>query len=183
MAAMGRSLIRSWAVIERTAGGRMHLRLQGWPDESRLLMEGGQGFVPTHAMQQVQDRLQAAVWRGGQRYFDLIGAKADARQALRVTCDKLHNAAFAGAADSRDVLNAIEAARAAGVWKEGPIRGWDASCDARIFACEYPGMPVITSGPGLLRYAHSDHEQINIRDVAKASEFLAHFVLRQTGTL
>jgi acetylornithine deacetylase/succinyl-diaminopimelate desuccinylase-like protein len=101
---------------------------------------------------------------------------------LRVTFEKLHNAAFAGAADSADMRNAIAAAKAAGIYKEGPVRGWDVSCDARIFACEYPDLPVITTGPGLLRYAHSDQEQIDMREVARTCEFLAYYMLRQTGT-
>lgn len=183
MAAIGRALIRSRAAIERAIGAAMRLRLNNWPDESRILMEGGQGFLPTHSMADVQERLRAAAVRGGQHYFDLAGMKADAGRILQVTFEKLHNAAFAGDPDSPDMLNAVEAAKKAGTWKNGPIRGWDVSCDARIFACEYPGLPVITTGPGLIRHAHSDQEQIDMRDVARASEFLAYFILKQTGTV
>lgn len=183
MATIGRALIRSRAAIERAIGGAMRLRLSGWPDESRILMEGGQGFLPTHSMSDVQERLRAAAMRGGQYYLDLVGAKVDAKHVLQVTFEKLHNAAFDGDPNSTDMLNAIEAARRAGTWKEGPIRGWDVSCDARIFACEYPGLPVITTGPGLIRHAHSDQEQIDMRHVARTSEFLAYFILKQTGAL
>ncbi len=183
MATMGRALIRSRKALERAAGGSMSLRLHGWPDQSRILMEGGQGFLPTHAMQDVQDRIRAAVGRGARCYLDLVGAKVDVDRALQVTFDKLHNAAYAGDPNSPDMLNAIEAAKAVGMWKDGPVRGWDVSCDARIFACEYPGLPVICTGPGLLRHAHSDQEQVDMKEVARASEFLAYYVLKQTGTL
>jgi acetylornithine deacetylase/succinyl-diaminopimelate desuccinylase-like protein len=182
MATMGRALLRSRAAIESAAGGRMSLQLEHWPDASKLLMEGGQGFLPTHAMADVQDRIQTAAWRGLEGYLRSMGSPADAKQALRVTYEKLHNAAFAGKADSPDMTHAIEAAKLAGLWKDGPVRGWDVSCDARIFACEYPDLPVITTGPGMLRYAHSDQEQIDMRDVVKACEFLAYFILKQTGT-
>lgn len=182
MAAMGRSLVRSRAAIERAANCRMKLRLHAWPDPSRILLEGGQGFLPTHPMDEVQNRMRAAVRRGVQYYLDLVGARADADRAGQITFEKLHNAAFAGDPNSQDMLNAIEAAKAAGTWKGGPIRGWDVSCDARIFACEYPGLPVICTGPGLLRHAHSDQEQIDMKDVARTSEFLAYYVLKQTGT-
>ncbi|MEP0841544.1 MAG: hypothetical protein HRF43_02390 [Phycisphaerae bacterium] len=182
MAALGRALLRSRRAIEAAAGAGMRLALCGWPDDSRLLMEGGQGFLPTHAMEDVQDRIRAAARRGLEYYLRLIGGPADAAAGLRVTFEKLHNAAFAGPADSPDMLNAIAAARQAGVYQEGPVRGWDVSCDARIFACEYPGLPVITTGPGLLRYAHSDQEQIDMRAVAGASEFIFHYILRQTGS-
>ena len=30
------------------------------------------------------------------------------------------------------------------------MRGWEVSCDARLFAGEYPGCPVITFGAGQL---------------------------------
>ena len=57
------------------------------------------------------------------------------------------------------------------------------SCDARIFACEYPGMDVITTGIGSLAVAHSDDEQIDAKAMTRCAEFLAHFILKQTGTV
>jgi acetylornithine deacetylase/succinyl-diaminopimelate desuccinylase-like protein len=78
---------------------------------------------------------------------------------------------------------AAEAAKLARTWTDGPVRGWDSSCDARIFACQYPGLPVLTCGPGLLAHAHGDQEQIDIDDMVKSAEFLAYFILKQTGTL
>ena len=182
MATMCRALLRSRDALTAAAGARMSLSLVSWRHTSKLLMEGGQGFLPTHRMEDVQARLRQAAERGLQTYLLQIGSSACPRQALRVSYDKLHNAAFAGAADSPDMQNAIEAAKLAGIYKDGPVRGGDVSCDARIFACEYPGLPVITTGPGMLRYAHSDSEQIDMRDVVKACEFIAYFILKQTGT-
>lgn len=183
MAAMGRALLRSRKALETAAGSRMSLSLVGWRNSSKLLMEGGQGFLPTHAMEDVQTRVREAAQRGLEVYLRSMGLPAKGGQTLSVSFDKLHNAAFAGPADSPDMRNAIEAARQAGTYKDGPVRGWDVSCDARIFACEYPGLPVITTGPGLLRHAHSDNEQVDMREVAKACEFVACYVLKQTGTL
>jgi acetylornithine deacetylase/succinyl-diaminopimelate desuccinylase-like protein len=182
MAAMVRALVRSRTALERAAGSPLGLNLEGWPDAQRLHMEGGQGFLPTHSLDEVERRLREAVWRGVRYYFGLIGCKADATKVVRVRYDKLRNAAFAREPNSPDVLNAVKAAKAAGLWNSAPIRGWDASCDARIFACEYPTMPVITAGAGALEYAHSDRERIDISDVARVAEFLTHFILRQTGT-
>lgn len=182
MAALGRALMRSRRAIESAAEGQMALALCGWADSSALVMEGGQGFLPTHEMADVQARMRAAAQRGLEFYLRGAGLAVDTPGVLRMTYEKLHNAAFAGRADSPDMRNAIEAARSAGLWREGPIRGWDVSCDARIFACAYPDLPVITTGPGLLRYAHSDQEQIDMRDVARSCAFLAQFALKQTGT-
>jgi acetylornithine deacetylase/succinyl-diaminopimelate desuccinylase-like protein len=43
-------------------------------------------------------------------------------------------------------------------------------------------MPVLTFGPGQLVHAHSDQEQITIKEILAAAEFLAIFLLLQTGT-
>jgi acetylornithine deacetylase/succinyl-diaminopimelate desuccinylase-like protein len=44
-------------------------------------------------------------------------------------------------------------------------------------------LPVLTFGPGRLVHAHSDSEQIAIDEIREAVEFLAVFLLRQTGTV
>jgi acetylornithine deacetylase/succinyl-diaminopimelate desuccinylase-like protein len=81
------------------------------------------------------------------------------------------------------VRNAVEAARVCGMWRDEPILGWTVSCDARLFASEYPGLPVLTFGPGRLIHAHSDQEQIEVDEIRAAVEFLAVFLLLQTGTI
>ena len=187
MMTLVRALIRSRARLARAAGGDVCFRQHGWAEPQRLLLEGGQGFLPTHEMDEVQTRLREAVQRGADEYFRLMGLDIRAADHFVVTFDKLHNAAFAGAPDSPDMLNGIACAKAAGIWDEQDyaegIRGWDVSCDARIFACQYPDMPVITTGPGLLRHAHSEQEQINIPEMIGSARFLAYYILKQTGTI
>ena len=58
-----------------------------------------------------------------------------------------------------------------------------AASDARLFATEYPDMDVLTFGPGQLAFAHSDQEQIDLKEIRAAAEFLALFILQQTGTV
>ncbi len=181
LAALVRALVRSRSAIERVAKGAMTLSLVGWPDVSRLVLEGGQGFVPTHTLEEVERRVREAVARGLRRYFDLAPITIDPTEAVQVSFDKLHNAAFARPVASSDMENAVAAARIAGTSTDAPT-GWDASCDARIFACEYPELPVITTGAGSLQDAHSDREQIDVNEVVRMAEFLARFVLLQTGT-
>ncbi len=181
MAAMVRSLVASRGAIERRTGSAMQLGLVNWADASHLVMEGGQGFVPTHEMPEVMERLRRAVWRGAERYLSMARAGGSPDSLFRVTFEKLHNAAFAGDADSSAVRSAIAAAQDAGLWKDEPILGWDVSCDARIFAKEYPDLPVITMGPGKLIHAHADDEQIDLDELARFAEMLAHFIFRQTG--
>ncbi len=182
-AALIRALVLSRAALERVTGGAMMVRLAGWPEDDRLSMEGGQGFLPTHAMSEVQERLTQAARQGLGEYLYLIGRPVGDAAPLHISFDKLHNAAFAGPRDSlamRDALAAAHAARLT-VPDASHIRGWDVSCDARIFACEYPDLTVLTMGPGHLRYAHADDEQLNLPELVQFVEFLARFILLRCG--
>jgi len=64
-----------------------------------------------------------------------------------------------------------------------PVRGWEVSCDARLFAGEYPGMPVLTFGAGQLEHAHSERERIALSALFESIVFVALFALRETGTI
>jgi len=98
-----------------------------------------------------------------------------------VTCetrfDKLHNDAFARSVDGPAMNAVLAAARDAGVYDGSPIRGWDVSCDARIFAREFPDAEVITFGPGELAQAHSNDEHGDIKDVLAVAETLVRLAL------
>ena len=181
MAHLVRSLVLSKAKLSALAGP-VRLELDGDSGGS-LILEGGQGFVPTHSMEEVMTRMRLAAQRGAEHYLRRCGRSESGAQFVSVAYEKLHNAAFDGDPDSPAMRNAIAAAKKSGIWRNEPVAGWTVSCDARLFATEYPGMSVLTFGPGELAFAHSDQEQIALRDVAKAAEFLALFLLRQTGTI
>lgn len=181
MAHMVRSLVLSRAKL--STDGAMRLELAGNSGDATVILEGGQGFVPTHNINEVMERMRGAAVRGSESYLRQCNHAGSGTQAVTVSYEKLHNAAFDGDPDSLTMCNAIAAAKTSGIWQNEPVAGWTVSCDARLFATEYPGMPVLTFGPGELAFAHSDQEQIALRDVTKAAEFLALFVLRQTGTI
>ncbi len=196
MAHLVRSLVASKAKLEASAGGRVSFELgdphpanrqspiaNGQPPIPSLILEGGQGFVPTHNINEVMDRLDRAAQRGAENYLRRIGRPERGEEVVTVAYEKLHNVAFDGDPDSPSVRNAIAAAKACGIWKEEPVLGWTVSCDARLFATEYPGMQVLTFGPGQLAFAHSDQEQITLEEIRAAAEFLALFLLKQTGTI
>ncbi|HTL18291.1 MAG TPA: M20/M25/M40 family metallo-hydrolase [Patescibacteria group bacterium] len=178
-----RSLISSRSRLQK-AGGKMTLQVSGMSEtENELVLEGGQGFVPTHTIEEVMDRLRRATERGAETYLRLQGRTEHGKDVVTVTYEKLHNVAFDGDAASPSMLNAIEAARVCGFWDEQPVLGWTVSCDARLFATEHPGMPVLTFGPGQLVHAHSDHEQINLDEIRAAAEFIAVHLLLETGSI
>jgi acetylornithine deacetylase/succinyl-diaminopimelate desuccinylase-like protein len=196
MAHLVRSLVASKTKLEAVAGSPVRFEL-GDPHRANrqspiangkcpipfLTLEGGQGFVPTHGINEVMDRLRRAAQRGAENYLRRIGRPEHGEEMVTVAYEKLHNVAFDGDPDSPSVRNAIAAAKACGIWKEEPVLGWAVSCDARLFATEHPGMQVLTFGPGQLAVAHSDQEQITLDEIRAAVEFLAVFLLKQTGTV
>lgn len=183
MAHLVRSLVQSRGKIEACAGAPLQLQLTGHATGTPLVLEGGQGFVPTHGIDEVMSRMRAAAQRGAESCLRRLGRPERGEDVVRVTYEKLHNVAFDGDPGSPSMRHAIRAAQEVGIWKDEPILGWTVSCDARLFATEYPGMPVLTFGPGALALAHSDREWISLTEARAAVEFLAVFLLKQTGTI
>ncbi|HWQ91562.1 MAG TPA: M20/M25/M40 family metallo-hydrolase [Clostridia bacterium] len=182
MAHLVRSLVRSRGRLESIGGGKVRIQLEGASVPASLVLEGGQGFVPTHTIREVMDRLRRAAERGAENYLRRVGSRVEGRKVITVTYEKLHNVAFDGDAASPSMKNALTAAKMSRLPAQEPVLGWTVSCDARLFATEYPDMPVLTFGPGLLAHAHSDREQVELEDIRAAAEFLAQFILLQTGT-
>ena len=160
------------------ADPEVEFRFPGGELPDTLLLEGGQGFLPTHTLEEIEDRIETAVRRACRCY-----ASGSTLPSVRVGFDKLHNDAFDGDPDSPAVIDALLAAESVGIEVHRPVVGWTASCDARLFARQHPDLTVITCGPGALRYAHSDREQIPLREVARSAAMLALFLLVRSGAV
>ena len=141
-----------------------------------LVLEGGQGFLPTHSLDEVTKRMRRAMAAGAGAYCRKRGVSFGPHLAT-MTFDKLHNDAFARDPASPAVRAFVEAVRAAGIEVPEPLRGWDVSCDARIFAREYPESAIITFGAGALEHAHSAQEQVKVDDIVAAAKAVARFAL------
>jgi acetylornithine deacetylase/succinyl-diaminopimelate desuccinylase-like protein len=182
--------ITKWACLARevfnyktTNGLSLEMELENTDQSAELILEGGQGFLPTHPIGEIEERMRNAFTRGVRKYLQMTGREEDSL-LCRVSYEKLHNNAYYCSPDSSTFKNARESAIRAGIIDSGePVTGWDVSCDARLFAGEYPGMPVITSGPGDLRFAHADNEQIALPDLFNSICFTALFLLRETGSI
>ncbi len=173
LAALVRALVRSKPALSRIMGSEVTIGLaEAAPGP--LGLEGGQGFVPTHSMEEVTARLRSAAARGLAGYLAHSGRPNAA--SIQVSYDKLHNAAFDGDPDSPAMRRALAAAARCGR-PQPEVVGWTVSCDARLFALEYPGMPVLTVGPGLVEHAHSDQEQVRLEDVVWAASWIATYLL------
>ncbi len=179
MATMVRALLGSKRRLEELAHSPVALELSGRRGDGALVLEGGQGFVPTHSMDEVTARMRAAAERGAEGYLRRIGRSGRGADVVTVSYDKLHNAAFDGDPDSPPMRRAIAASKRCGLWRDEPINGWTVSCDARLFAVEYPRMPVLTVGPGHVAHAHSDQEQLSVEELTAATELLAVYLLSE----
>jgi acetylornithine deacetylase/succinyl-diaminopimelate desuccinylase-like protein len=159
------------------------MELSGYNSVNELTLEGGQGFLPTHSIENVKERMARACRKGIEHYLSLKSASPNTIDC-RVSYDKLHNDAFAGDPDSPTMIRAWKSGIEAGIIDEQTEkRGWDVSSDARLFAKEYPEMPVITSGVGALTSAHSDNEHVYLPDLFKSIVFATLFLLRETGSI
>jgi acetylornithine deacetylase len=163
--------------------GKWGIRLLNCDDLLPLLLEGGQGFVPTHSMEQIKSRLSVAVQRAYRRYARYTWKRMPYFRDTtpRLSFSKLHNEAYETDPDSQAVSEALIAAEAAGIGVHRPALGWEVSSDARIFAHLQPGLAVFTTGPGKLALAHSDQEQITIPELSASTLMLTLFLLRFGG--
>jgi len=151
-----------------------------WPDdETGFTLEGGQGFLPDRPLSDLQARMTRAFEQGVTRACE---AYAIPREELdgRITFDKLHNAAFCSANDAPGGQRLGEAIARLNGTGMPELKGWKASCDARIFARQCPD--VTTFGPGALEVAHSPDEVIDLQDILDMAAFLVHAVMQPSGS-
>jgi acetylornithine deacetylase/succinyl-diaminopimelate desuccinylase-like protein len=176
-------IVREIVELRRTTEAALQLGFPSLDPGAELVFEGAQGFLPTHSMDEIKTRTKAAFLRGLGRYLADEGGPQQAI-ACDVTFDKLHNEAYACDPNAESVRRALQTAVEAGLMNpDEPLRGWEVSCDARLFAAEYPDLPVITFGAGNLEHAHSDRERLRLTDLFRAVCFASLFVLRETGTI
>ena len=162
--------------MAETPGNLITIHLVDRDHRNCLILEGGQGFLPTHSLDEVCRRMREAVSVGIQAYAKLVGFQPEAI-VHQTTFDKLHNDAFARPATGRAMTALLNAARSTGIYHGEPVRGWDASCDARIFARQFPDAQIITFGPGALAQAHADTEHILVADLISAAETMTRMAL------
>ena len=174
------ALTKAACIIDalKRADPSCHIELGGHEAGTTLVLEGGQSFIPTHPLPVVKERIWAAAGAVLARY-----GVSDADVRRLVTMNKLHNSAFCSDPESPLFLNARDFADSVGLPQNATPQGWGASCDARLFAEQYPQLPIITMGAGDLNNAHSDTESIGIEDVARNSALLALLLLQRSGAV
>ena len=130
-----------------------------------LILEGGQGFLPDHTIEDVKEKIALAVESALHDFRSMHGL-SNTHLHLALSFDKLHNRAYCSKrANGTEKL--VDALYQLTEIDARPLQGWQASCDARIFAKKFK--EVITFGAGRLQDAHQDDEQIHLPDIAAAA--------------
>lgn len=159
------------------AGGQVELA-EECDREGILVMEGGQGLVPTHRMSDVQKRLADAAAKGAGEYCRR-NQIAHQQDLIKVSYDKLHNEAYASDVDC-PAMQALQAVYQA-MGRDWPKpMGWDVSCDARVYARR--GHDVVTWGAGQLSRVHRPDEVIDLNELAEGISLSAAFAFTLGGS-
>lgn len=139
-------------------------RLVGAQVEDEVILEGGQGFTPAHAMADVQARLIAAAKRGMAAYSRIRGIEVD-EDMMQLSFDRLHNDAYADSPDCAPMEALQKAFAAMGKQWPTPV-AWTTSCDARLY--HQAGHATAIWGAGKLDAAHSEREYVDLGEVQEA---------------
>lgn len=135
-----------------------------WPGSipERCSVRGNFGFLPSMSLADVRKLLEITV----------AGVSSSAESTI--SCDGIRNEAYKG--DPRSALadSLREATEAAGVPQKAP-RGWNVSCDARLYH-HLTGRPTVVFGAGSLSEAHSSHETLSVREWERGMHALVLFL-------
>ena len=136
-------------------------------DVRTVVLEGGQGFTPSHPMRDIESRLVRAARRGAREYCQLRQVPFE-EGMVEMSFDRLHNDAYADSPDCVPMQAFRAAFDALGErWPE-PI-AWETSCDARIY--HHHGHPVAIFGG---RQARSLSQRPGVRRHSRRAEGAGH---------
>ncbi len=138
-----------------------------WPATvaARSVVEGGIGFLPDTAIDDIKQELVERIEREGSGWL---------RSHYDLQFHGLHNEAFETKRQAPVVRRFQAALENTGL--DAAASGWPASCDARLLA-KVGGMDTIVFGPGDLALAHSNRERICVAEMEIAAHALVRFII------
>lgn len=129
------------------------------------VLEGGVGFLPNKPIHEVMADLKGWIEERGSPWL---------REHFAISHQRLHNDAYAEDINDPFVQATAAALRASGLDDE--LKGWIASCDARLFH-HVAGIPSVTFGAGSMTYAHSSEEQITSDEILKGASAIINLLM------
>jgi len=141
-----------------------------WPSmaPAHAVLEGMLGFLPNRNRREVMEELRQAIEGGAD---DWLREHFTIEFLYRHDCHVLD-------VDHPLATGLQACVRAAGA--PGEIAAMTASCDAWFYH-NLLGVPAVVFGPGELRFAHSDEEQVRLDEVAIAAAALVGFIQHWCG--
>lgn len=136
-----------------------------WPATapSRAVVEGVLGLLPNKTRYQVMEEMRQAILAEGDEWL---------REHFALEFMYRHDSHVL--ATGHPLVTGLQACcRDAGA--AGDVTAMTASCDSWFYNNQL-GIPTVVFGPGSLRYAHSNEEQIALDDIANAATILVHFI-------
>lgn len=159
------AIVKAAAIVQ--VGEDIGLGPVDWAAPS-VRLEGGQGFLPGRSIDDVEARLTKAFEAGLARVRPLNGSD---ELGGSIRFDRLRNEAYASAPDSPTAPLLAKCIEVLTGRKTAALSGWQASCDARLFAIQCDD--VVTFGPGRLEVAHGPGEAIATDQVMLAAGAIA----------
>jgi len=147
------------------------IRADGWPSmvAGECVLEGGVGFLPNKAMDDIRQELYQAVMRSDDQWL---------REHFELTFPRLHNDAYEIDPNHPLVTTVHQAACDCGIPSE--VYGWNVSCDARLYA-RLADLPTVVYGASDIGEAHSDGEKVPWSEVVEGAQGLAWAVVNWCG--
>ncbi len=138
-----------------------------WPATapSRAVIEGVLGLLPNKTRYEVMAEMRQAIIDSGDDWL---------REHFALEFMYRHDAHVLDIAHPL-VTGLQDCCREAGA--AGEVAGMTASCDSWFYNNQL-GIPTVVFGPGSLRFAHSNEEQIHMDDIAAAAAILVRFMGR-----
>ena len=148
--------------------GRLHAG--DWPATApnQATIEGVLGLLPNKTRFQVMEEMRQAIIANGDAWL---------REHFELEFMYRHDANVLPT-DHPLVTGLQSSCRELGA--AGEVTAMTASCDSWFYNNQL-GIPTVVFGPGSLRFAHTNDEQITLREIADAATVLVHFVQQWSG--
>jgi acetylornithine deacetylase len=141
-----------------------------WPATApaRAVVEGVLGLLPNRTRYQVMDEIRA-----------VLSQSDDPRLLERVQIEFMYRHDSHVLDPQHPLVRQLQ--QCCVDWEvPSGVDALTASCDSWFYNNQL-GIPTVVYGPGTLRYAHSNEEQITLQEIAQAACVLADFALRWCG--
>ncbi len=137
----------------------------------KIILKGAVGFLSNKKISNIKNDLERYIKKGVENYKEKIKIKNFPQKDYKIFFNSLHNDPYDLKFSEKKKRVSIEEV----IWritgKESVMKGFPASCDARIIYLKNK-IPTFVFGVGRLIEAHSENEFVNLKDIDKIIKIL-----------